>query len=287
MNHLPVVGTKVCRRERRDWRVESGFSKLPACIIRACTLVPFVIACSGKADTVAYGAFSQHTRASSSLQVSANEPPVTALDEQFGTDMALDGWAGHELGNTGGVHPFLTNVASARAFNEVSGLRQQVGSILWTGATGPDTHLSGSNRVEIDRVFTVIDGPGSPMEWYLEYRIGPYSSSLRNPVTSPVHSRGVEFLLTRSDGQVIAEHSVFTTGFTFATVYPWNTPASGTLAPGEYRLQFSTWSEWDATAQNGNGWSSADAAFVLGVIPAPSTLVSFGAILLFRGRKRG
>lgn len=252
----------------------------------SCSLAIAAMPMIAYADSIVYGDFAAHASVSSLLQRDSTLPPEEAENEQFLTSLTSGMWVSNHLGNTGGTYPYITNAASLARTEYSTGFTFSCFSRLWTGASGPETYLNAVNVVEMEQRFTVVAGPGEPISCFFDFGAGAYTYATYGPDVNPTHVRGIEVRLTTGDGQVLVNESHASAGLTLFSGRV-ETPAMQPLAPGEYRVRISSWAAWEATAQNGRGWSQPSVSFVAGLVPHPGTLliVGFGLCMAPRHRR--
>lgn len=251
----------------------------------SCSLAVAAMSMAAHADSVVYGAFSARAIVDSYAHETPSSPPIEAHFDQTITNSSSALSVIGTIGDTGDFGR-ITNWGDRHGEQYWTGFQEHAYTRLWTRATGPETLLYGYNRVEIERTFTILDGPGPEMLAQFIYE-RPATTATYAAGVNPTHMRGCEWYLERIGVGEIVSGSYISSGLQArqSTVYL-SPPAMQPLVPGEYRMRMASWAEWEATAQNGQGWSDASIHFYMGVSPTPGAIVPLAGGLLFATRRR-
>jgi hypothetical protein len=139
----------------------------------------------------------------------------------------------------------------------------------------------------MEQRFTIVEGSGDSISCFFRFSSDAYTYATYDPQVNPTHSRGIEVLLETADGQVLVDESHSSTALAVFSGRI-EMPEMQPLSPGEYRVRIVSWANWEATAQNGRGWSQPSVLFSVGVVPAPGTLalLSGGLVAISRRRRK-
>jgi len=257
---------------------------IPCISVSALVLVQGVAA----ADSIVPGTFTARATVASLLQRDLVTPVEELNDDMTITDPLQDLTVNQHLGNFSGIFPYITNSGWRNASQYPTGFSEHTVSRLWTGAEGNETYLNATNQVQVERTFTILDGPGPEVSCSFSYSPqGAYNSGTYGPTVNPLHTRGVEFYLERIGGEILVDQRFSTSGpVTQVPSSTWIIPAMQPLAPGEYRVRVASWAAWEATAQNGRGWSQSSVGFSVGIVPTPSALALLCGGFVVIGRRR-